>query len=188
MFKTQDFIRMAAAVAGIALIFGAAPAVAAPAVRDGAHDFDFFFGAWHTHITRVLDPFEGGKHTVTLDGTVTERKVWSGRAWLEEIEADGPDGHWEGMTLFLYNPQSGQWSQTYAGAADGQLEPPSVGSFHDGVGELYGTDSDHGRQVLMRGTWSGISADAHDYTIAWSADGGKTWVPVFIAHLTRLKS
>ena len=83
-----------------------------PAIRDGAHDFDFNQGAWHTHITRVLDPFEGGSHTVTLDGTVTERKIWNGRAWLEEISADGPDGHWDGMTVFLYNPQSGQWSQT----------------------------------------------------------------------------
>ena len=176
-----------AGLAGCVLAFAAADATAQAPVRDGAHDFDFVFGTWHTHITRVLDPFEGGKHTVTLDGTVTERKIWNGRAWLEEISADGPDGHWDGMTIFLYNPKSGQWSQTYAGADDGQFEPASVGSFHNGVGELYGTDTDKGRQVLMRGTWSGITPDAHDYTIADSDDGGKTWAPVFIAHLTRTK-
>src|ERR1700722_10926038 len=84
------------------------------ALRDGQHDFDFNIGMWHTHIKRVLDPFSGSTHSVVLDGTVTVRKIWGGRAQLEEIEADGPNGHWEGMTLFLYNPQSHQWSQTYA--------------------------------------------------------------------------
>ena len=37
--------------------------------RDGSHDFDFARGTWHTHITRVLDPFAGGTispHTMDL--------------------------------------------------------------------------------------------------------------------------
>ena len=171
----------------VALAGGTATAQT-PAVRDGAHDFDFNQGAWHTHITRILDPFDGGSHTVTLDGTVTERKIWNGRAWLEEISADGPDGHWDGMTVFLYNPQSGQWSQTYAGAGDSQFSPPTIGSFHDGIGQLYGIDTYKGRQVLLRGTWSDVTPDAHTYSEAYSQDGGKTWAPVFIAHLTRIKS
>lgn len=177
---------------GLALIFTAGVGTQAeardqPAVRDGAHDFDFNFGTWHTHIQRILDPFGGGTHTVTMDGTVTVRKVWNGRAWLEEIAADGPDGHWDGTTLFLYNPQSGQWSQAYAGSEDGQLNPPTIGSFHEGVGELYATDTYKGRNVLVRGTWADITPDAHTYTEAYSQDGGKTWAPYFIAHLTRLR-
>ena len=90
--------------------------------RDGSHDFDFARGQWHTHATQVLDPFDGGTHTVTLDGTKTARAVWNGRAWLEEIEADGPEGHWEGATLFVYNAKAGQWSQTYVDG-DSALTP-----------------------------------------------------------------
>jgi hypothetical protein len=78
--------------------------------RDGRHDFDFNVGVWHTHIRGILDPFSGSGEFIALDGTVTVRKVWGGRAQLEEIEADGPKGHWEALTLFLYNPQSHQWS------------------------------------------------------------------------------
>src|SRR6201996_4367674 len=80
---------------------------------DGQHDFDFGEGTWHTHITRAPDPFGQPNNTVTLEGTVTSRKVWGGRAWLEEIEADGPKGHWEAMTLFLYNPHTRQWSMNF---------------------------------------------------------------------------
>jgi hypothetical protein len=94
----------AATLAG-ALLCLAVPAMAQPP-RDGSHDFDFASGVWHTHITRTLDPFAGGTHTVTMDGTKTARPVWGGHAWMEEIEADGPTGHWEGATLFLYNPAS----------------------------------------------------------------------------------
>ena len=31
----------------------------------------------------------------------------------ELIEADAPKGHWEALSLFLYNPKSAQWSQTF---------------------------------------------------------------------------
>src|SRR5271156_1377979 len=81
--------------------------------RDGSHDFDFNIGVWHTHIRRVLDPFSASSDVMELNGTVTIRPVWGGRARLEEIEADGPKGHWEGLSLFLYNPQSHQWSQSF---------------------------------------------------------------------------
>ena len=96
----------------------------------------------------MLDPFAGGTHTVTLDGTKTAQPIWKGRAWIEEIEADGPNGHWEGATLFLYNPKSGQWSQTYLDSDTGEAETPTIGSFKDGRGELISTETYQGRTSL----------------------------------------
>lgn len=155
--------------------------------RNGAHDFDFARGIWHTHVTQVLDPFDGGTHTETMDGTKTARPVWNGRAWLEEIEADGPKGHWEGATLFVYNSKAGQWSQTYIDSDSGKIEAPTIGGFKDGRGELFGTTTYKGRSVLVRGVWSDITPNAHRYEISYSRDGGQTWVTAFKAHLTRLK-
>jgi hypothetical protein len=155
--------------------------------RDGSHDFDFAHGVWHTHVTRILDPFDGGTHTVTMDGTKTARPVWNGRAWLEEIEADGPDGHWEGATIFVYNPTAGQWSQEYIDGS-GEIQSPSVGSFKDGRGEFFSTEEYKGRTVLVRGVWSDITPYSHRYEISYSQDGGKTWFPAFKAYLTRIKS
>jgi len=162
---------------------------AAPAaVHDGQHDFDFNLGVWRTHIRRVLDPFAGGTHFRELNGTVSVRKVWDGRAWLEEIEADGPNGHWEGMTLFLYNPQAHQWSQNYVDSQNGVLTSPLIGEFRNGRGELYAQDTRDGRTLLIRAVWSDITPDAHHFEESYSADGGKTWVAVFMASLTREKS
>ncbi len=155
--------------------------------RDGSHDFDFNTGVWHTQIRRVLDPFSASSDVIELNGTVTIRPVWGGRAKLEEIEADGPKGHWEGLSLFLYNPQSHQWSQTFLNSKMAVLSTPLVGTFKDGRGELFEQDTFHDKSILVRGVWSEITPNSHRYTESYSNDGGKTWFTSFDAHKTREK-
>jgi hypothetical protein len=164
---------------------GEAAAPSATAARDGQHDFDFNVGVWKTHIKRILDPLSGSANSIELNGTVTVRKVWNGRAQLEEIEAEGPDGHWEGLTLFLYNPQSHQWSQTFANSKSGVLITPLIGAFKEGSGELFSQDTVDGRSILVRAVWSDITANTHHFEESYSDDGGKTWAPAFIASLIR---
>jgi hypothetical protein len=157
-----------------------------PAVHDGQHDFDFNIGVWHTHIKRILDPFASSSESVELNGTVTVRKVWDGKAELEEIEADGPKGHWEGLTLFLYNPSAHQWSQSFANSKVGTLSS-NVGEFKDGRVVLIGQDTVNDKTILVRAVWSDIKPDSHQYEESYSNDGGTTWVRSFIANLTRLR-
>jgi hypothetical protein len=164
----------------------AMPAMPAEA-RDGAHDFDFNNGVWKTHITWVQDPLSGGTHSIELNGTVTVRKVWDGKAWLEEIDTTGPKGPWGGLTLFTYNPSAHQWNQTFVGRNDGTPTPPLIGSFKDGIGELYSQEAADGHTVLVRGVWSDIKANSHHFEESYSEDGGKSWKPVLSASLTRLQ-
>jgi hypothetical protein len=192
MMKLLNGIRIAILAASAAL-WGcpsnalSEPAQSPPEARDGQHDFDFNFGTWKSHIKRILDPLSGATKSIELNGTVTVRKVWGGRAQLEEIEADGPNGHWEGLTLFLYNPQAHQWSQTFVNSKSGVLATPTIGAFKDGRGELFAADTFNDRAILVRGVWSDIKPDSHRYEESYSDDGGKTWAPVFIATLTREK-
>jgi hypothetical protein len=157
------------------------------AQRDGQHDFDFNFGTWKTHIKRLQHPLTGSSTWVTLDGTVVVRKVWDGRAQLEEVEADGPASHHESLSLFLYHPQSHQWTIHFAGSTDGALSPPATGEFRNGRGEFYDQEPYNGRAILVRIIWSDISADSHRFEQSFSDDGGKTWEPNFVATLTRVK-
>lgn len=175
----------AVALLALALCGVDAPAATLPALRDGQHDFDFNVGVWHTHIRRLAHPFTGSKDATEMNGTVTVRKVWGGRAQLEEIEADGPKGHWQGATLFLYNPQSRQWSQTFFDSSAPTLSS-MVGGFDHGRGELYSQDTYGGRAMLVRGTWSDIAPNSHRYEEAYSQDGGRTWETIFSAQLERV--
>jgi hypothetical protein len=157
------------------------------ALRDGQHDFDFNIGTWKTHIRRLLHPLTGSNDWVDLNGTVHVRKVWNGRAQLEEIEADGSTEHLEGLTLFLYNPQAHQWGQYFANSAEGVLNKPQIGEFKNGRGELFDQESFNGRTILVRFVWSDITPDSHHVEQSFSDDGGRTWEPNFVATLTRAK-
>jgi hypothetical protein len=156
--------------------------------HDGQHDFDFDIGQWHTHIKRVLDPFTSGSGSMELEGAVSVRKVWGGKAQLEEIEVDGPKGHWEGLSLLLYNPGARQWSQSYVNSKVGTLasSAATVGEFKDGRGVLVGQDSStYDRTILVKAVWSAIKPDSHHYEEWYSDDAGTTWVLSFTAELTR---
>ena len=163
----------------------AATAPVTDARRDGQHDFDFNSGGWNTHIRRLLHPLSGSNEWTELNGTVAVNNVWGGKAQIEEIEADGPGGHFEGMTLFLYNPQAHQWGMYFASGDDGTVDQPGIGEFKDGRGEFYNHELYNGRAVLVRMVWSDIKADSHHVEQSFSVDGGQTWEPNFIGDLTR---
>jgi hypothetical protein len=159
----------------------------APAERDGQHDFDFNIGTWQTHIKRLVHPLTGSTNWIEMNGTVVVRKVWDGRAQLEEVEADGSGAHHESLSLFLYNPESRQWSINFAGSKDGSLGPAAVGEFKNGRGEFFDQEPFNGRSILVRIVWSDITPDSHRFEQSFSDDGGKTWEPNFTAMLTRVK-
>ena len=185
---------LAQAVIAAALAFAATCHADGPppgpdgAVRDGQHDFDFNLGTWKTHIERNMTPFTGRRELVELDGTVRVRPVWNGKAMLEEIEADGPRGHWQALTLFLYDPQARQWRMSFANSASGRLDVPMIGSWSDGRLRLYQQDVVDGRTIFVRGTWSDITPTSHRYQEDFSDDGGTTWETSFTARLTEAAS
>ncbi|MGA8305429.1 MAG: hypothetical protein WB723_07105, partial [Candidatus Acidiferrales bacterium] len=98
------------------------------ALPDGQHDFDFELGSWKIHLKRRLNPLTGSNKWVEFDGTSVTRKVWDGRAQIEEFETDSPtSGHIEGLTLRTYNPKTHEWYLTWAISKDGVLVPPQIG-------------------------------------------------------------
>ena len=150
-------------------------------LRDGQHDFDFNIGTWKTHTRILLHPLTGSNDWVEVNNTVHVRKIWDGRAQLEEIKAE----HFDGGTLFVYNPQAHQWSQYFVDSAVGVPSQPRTGEFKNGRGELFGQQLFNGRTISVRFVYSDITANSHRVEQSYSDDGGKTWQPNFVATLTR---
>jgi len=142
--------------------------------RDGQHDFDFEIGTWKTHLRRLLKPMTGSTTWVEYDGTTVVTKVWDGRANLVELVADGPAGHFEGLNLRLYNPQSHQWSLNFSGLGSGTIGPPAIGQFRHGRGEFYNQETLNGRAILVRFVISDITSTSCRFEQSFSEDGGKT--------------
>jgi hypothetical protein len=159
---------------------------AAPArVRDGSNDFDFEFGEWHMKLERRLDPLTGSERWIEYEGPSVVRKVWDGKANLGEIDVAGSAGRIQGLSLRVYNPQSRQWSITYANSASGLSATPMVGGFRDGRGEFYSQEIYRDRAIFVRFVFSDITTRSFRLEQAFSDDGGKTWEANWIATFTR---
>ena len=166
---------------------GAPPAVPAPAVHDGGHDFDFLIGDWKAHVRRLPDRLVGSTKWVEYDGISNHHKLLDSNANFEEFEVRNAAGdHLKGQTLRLYNPQTHQWSIYLVDVNNGVMDgPPQVGQFSDGRGEFYAQDLWKGRAVYIRYQWMNLSPKSARMEQAFSADGGKSWEVNWICELTR---
>ena len=179
---TRAFALCSLAVATLAMA-----TQAQPAAPDGQHDFDFEFGAWKTHVSRLVHPLTGSKTWVHYDGTHVVKKVWNGRANMGELEVTGPAGHIEGMSLNLYNALTRQWTISFANSSVGSLNPSLTGAFHGGRGEFYDQETFGGRTVYVRNLFFDITPRSYRFEQAFSADGGRTWEPNWVARSILVK-
>jgi hypothetical protein len=159
-------------------------------LRDGQHDFDFALGNWKFHLKKLDHPLSGSNTWIELDGHSSCRKIWNGKANLDEVEVYSADRktHIQGLTLRIYNPESHQWSLYWANAAKGILSlPPVVGEFNNGRGEFDDQEDYNGRMIFVRYIWSDITSTSAHFEQAFSTDGGKTWETNWITDQTREK-
>ena len=155
--------------------------------RDGQHDFDFEIGTWKTHLRRLVHPLTGSTSWVEYEGTSVVRRVWSGRGNLVELVAEGVAGHFQGLNLRFYNPESHQWSLNFANSNSATLSQPTIGEFKNGRGEFFDQETLSGRAILVRFVISDITPNSCHFEQAFSGDGGKTWEVNWIATDTRVK-
>jgi hypothetical protein len=159
-----------------------------PKDRDGQHDFDFLFGSWTVHSRRLLHPLTGSNEWVEFDGTALDKRIWEGRAQLEEFEAKSPTGHIEGMTVRIYDNKSHQWSIYWANQSDGRFSlPATVGQFENTTGEFFDQEDYKGKNIFVRYTWIS-SPDSPRWEQAFSMDGGKNWETNWTWTLSRMKN
>jgi hypothetical protein len=173
--------------APLATFAQADPSLKPAATDTHQHDFDFEFGNWHTHIRRRVQPLTGSDKWYDLDGTSTVRKLWDGRANLGELDVANPTLHLQGISLRLYNPETQQWSIFWANSKDGDLGRAMIGDFKNGRGEFYNQETLRGTAIFVRFIFSDITPTTFRLEQAFSADGGKTWEPNWIATFTKDK-
>jgi hypothetical protein len=152
----------------------------------GARAFDFEFGEWTVHLSRLVHPLTGSTTWVDYKGTSVVRKVWDGRANLGELNVSGPSGRIEGLSLRLYDPATGQWRIHWANSRTGDLGAAMIGGFRDGIGEFYNQETFNGRAVFVRFIFSDITPKSFRLEQAFSADGGKSWEANWIARFERM--
>ena len=164
------------------------PAAPAPALPDGAHDFDFEFGDWTARIARRVKPLTGSNEWVEYQGSSVVRPWWDVAANIGELKVSGTAGTIEGMSVRLYDPAARQWRIHWASRSDGQLGAPMIGGFTGDRGEFYNQEMLGNRSIYVRFIFSGVSPGTRKFRIeqAFSADGGKSWETNWIADFAKV--
>ena len=74
---------------------------------------------------------------------------------LDRYKAVRDGSPFEGITLRLFDPATGEWSIHWADTARARtLLPPMIGRFIGGVGEFYGNETVDEKKVLCRFLWT----------------------------------
>ena len=147
-------------------------AAAAPALPEGAHDFDFLHGRWRGRNRRLRERLVGCEEWEESDCTVDCRPMLGGLANVDEYRSTHLPG-FIAMTVRVFDPKARQWAIYWADNRYGTLDPPMRGAFEGDLGTFFGGDFHQGRAVLCRFIWR--RGEPPRWEQAFSADGGETW-------------
>lgn len=154
----------------------------------GAAAFDFIHGTWTVHNRKLRDVTDPAcDEWVEFSGSSEAFPVLQGVGHLDRMTVpEAPDGPgFEGLTLRLFDPSAQVWRIWWSSSrAPGQLDPPLVGRFSDGVGIFEGDDVVGGRAVMLRFEWRADSASPR-WQQSFSYDGGATWTVNWVMTFTR---
>lgn len=156
---------------------------------DGRSDFDFLYGSWHIdnrRLTKVRD--HDSDDWLEFGATLVARPVLGGLGNIDSFSSEEMPGvgTFEGMALRLFEPSTGLWRIWWASITNpGQMDPPVMGRFADGVGRFDCADELDGEPIMVRFEWSHITADSARWAQAFSYDEGQTWHTNWSQVLTR---
>ncbi|HEX8806950.1 MAG TPA: hypothetical protein VF741_08370, partial [Candidatus Aquilonibacter sp.] len=96
-------MRLHILIFGLAVALVASAAAPAPSTPE-SRAFDYEFGVWNVHVSRLVSASSRTADWVTYDGTHTVTPLWDGRANIGVLEIRGATGTIEGLQLRLYDP------------------------------------------------------------------------------------
>jgi hypothetical protein len=156
------------------------------AARATKHDFDFLFGSWKVHNRYLKQRLRQSTEWIEFDARSEVQPLLDGFGHLDRFSAVRDGEPFEGMTLRLFNPETGEWTLHWADTLRARtLLPPMTGRFIGDLGEFFGDEAVDGRPVLCRFRWTRSSSGSPRWEQAFSDDGGVTWETNWIMTFTR---
>jgi hypothetical protein len=142
----------------------------------GIHDFDFLEGAWVVEHRRLKHRLARSDEWERFSGTNEMRLMLGGAANMDDNVLNAPEGAYRAASIRAFEAGSRKWSIWWLdGRHPGELDPPVVGVFCDGVGVFFGEATWNGKAIQVRFTWSEAGSASPRWEQAFSLDGGKTW-------------
>lgn len=144
--------------------------------RASKHDFDFLHGSWTVRNRYLKHRLRHSTEWVEFDARSDVEPLLNGFGQIDRYSAVRNGSPVEGITLRLFDPETGEWWLHWADTVrPGVLLPPMVGRFKGDVGEFFGDETVDGKRVLCRFYWKRSADGSPRWEQAFSDDGDKTW-------------
>jgi len=155
--------------------------------NDPSHDFDFLFGSATVRHRQLVERLAGCSEWIEFVGTQTAWPLLGGLANVDDNQFELPDGTHRGVSLRSFDSASRTWAIWWLGdRSPYTLDVPVIGRFVDGVGTFEAHDTLRGQPIVVRFTWSRITAVSSEWEQAFSPDGGATWESNWTMSFTKL--
>lgn len=150
------------------------------------HDFDFMIGRWRVRNRFLNGRLCGSRLWIEFEALYEFNLLLGGLGNIDQFHAQRDGEKIEGMTLRLFNPETGEWTLYWAdNVRPGKTLPPMVGRFKGDVGEFYGDEEVDGRPVRCRFRWY-RHEDHPRWEQAFSVDG-ENWETNWVMTFTRTR-
>jgi len=166
-----------------------APAGRSPMTNDddGRRDFDFLFGRWKLHNSRLARRLAGSTEWQEFEAT---SEVWPVLGGLGNFDTFVAEPFVDGEPLYgadvkVFDPRTREWKLYWMDHRTARVQPPLVGRFSGGRVDFYGDDTFDGKPIRVRCSWFDIAPASMRWEQAFSPDGGKTWEVNWRSVITR---
>ncbi|HEY6632317.1 MAG TPA: hypothetical protein VIZ90_12760 [Rhizobiaceae bacterium] len=156
----------------------------------GFDDFDFLIGRWAIANEVLKTRLVGSDEWETFPANASVEKVMPIPAGPHAGGHGGnldtmfvPSRGFTGMSLRLFNPDTGLWSIYWSDTKSFRLFPPTLGRFENGRGAFFGDDVEGGVPVRVRFDWT--VGDRPVWQQSFSTDGEKTWEKNWVMRFER---
>ena len=152
------------------------------------HDFDFLVGEWRVRHRRLKERLANSHEWLQFEGTLSNRSLMQGTANVGDNWFDMPAGAYRGVGFRAYDPKTRQWASWWLDGRDpfALLDPPSKGTFEQGVGTFYADSTFKGKPIRVRVVWSRITPVSARWEQSFSVDSGRTWELNWISEFERV--
>lgn len=139
------------------------------------HDFDFYEGKWLIHNRKLNNRLCNSDEWTEFTAKQEMQIILLGFGNTDNFIAEFGGKAFEGRTIRLFDPKTKLWSMYWTDNTNPILQPPTVGSFKDGIGKFYCKDTFEGKPIIVEFLWDKTNPQNPRWRQAFSADKGETW-------------
>ncbi len=153
-------------------------------------NFDFLIGKWLVLNRQLKERLNNSTEWIEFTAEMETKPILNGLGLMDEMKTSHFGNSFIGLSIRMFNPAANEWKIFWADTASPQnyLKPQVEGKFANGIGEFYGTEMYHGKEMKLRFVWKKESEDTALWEQAYFDEANQEWETNWTMLFTAIKN